>query len=88
MCYLNVDELQVRLVWIDCTSSSRIVQGTGSEGYADLYIFVWLLLYSCGESLTEMVPKHSSPQLINDVYTNVDPVLCQAVNLLPVAEWL
>jgi len=32
--------------------------------------------------------EHSSPQLTNDVYTNVDPVLRQAVSLLPVADWL
>lgn len=32
--------------------------------------------------------EHSSPQLTNDVYTNVDPVLRQAVSLLPVADWI
>lgn len=31
--------------------------------------------------------EHSSPRLTNDVYTNVDPVLRQAVELLPVQEW-
>jgi integrase len=39
-------------------------------------------------AVTQRLLEHSSPQLTNDVYTNVDPVLRQAVNLLPVAEWL
>jgi len=32
--------------------------------------------------------EHSSPQLTNDVYTNVDPVLRAAMRLLSGAEWL
>jgi len=32
--------------------------------------------------------EHSSPELTNDVYTNVEPVLRQAVNQLSVADWL
>jgi hypothetical protein len=32
--------------------------------------------------------EHSTPQLTNDVYTNVDPVLRQAISQLPVAEWV
>jgi len=32
--------------------------------------------------------EHSSPQPTNDVYTNVDPVLRQAVSQLPVSAWL
>jgi integrase len=39
-------------------------------------------------AVTQRLLEHSSPKLTNDVYTNVDPVLRQAVNLLPVAEWL
>jgi len=43
-----------------------------------------------GEStaVTQRLLEHSSPQLTNQVYTNVDPVLRQAINLLPVPEWL
>lgn len=37
---------------------------------------------------TQRLLEHSSPRLTNDVYTNVDPVLRQAISLLPVAEWL
>jgi len=39
-------------------------------------------------AVTQRLLEHSSPQLTNDVYTNVDPVLRQAVNLLPVTDWL
>jgi integrase len=39
-------------------------------------------------AVTQRLLEHSSPRLTNDVYTNVDPVLRQAINLLPVTEWL
>jgi len=39
-------------------------------------------------AVTQRLLEHSSPQLTNDVYTNIDPVLRQAINLLPVVEWL
>ena len=39
-------------------------------------------------AITQRLLEHSSPRLTNDVYTNVDPVLRQAINQLPVADWL
>jgi len=39
-------------------------------------------------AVTQRLLEHSSPQLTNVVYTNVDPVLRQAINLLPVRDWL
>lgn len=39
-------------------------------------------------AVTQRLLEHSSPRLTNDVYTNVDPVLRQAVSQLPVSEWL
>jgi len=39
-------------------------------------------------AVTQRLLEHSSPQLANDVYTNVDPVLRQAVDRLPVGDWL
>jgi integrase len=39
-------------------------------------------------AVTQRLLEHSTPQLTNQIYTNVDPVLRQAINLLPVAEWL
>ena len=32
--------------------------------------------------------EHSSPDLTNKVYTNVDPVLRQAINTMPARDWL
>ena len=32
--------------------------------------------------------EHSSPDLTNKVYTNVDPVLRQAIDTMPVSDWL
>jgi len=39
-------------------------------------------------AVTQKLLEHSSPDLTNKVYTNVDPVLRHAVELIPVAEWL
>jgi len=39
-------------------------------------------------AVTQRLLEHSSPQLTNDVYTDVDPVLRQAVELLPVWDWV
>ena len=41
-----------------------------------------------GRGSTQRLLEHSSPQLTNDVYTNIDPVLRQAMDQLPVADWL
>ncbi|MHC4741079.1 MAG: tyrosine-type recombinase/integrase [Planctomycetota bacterium] len=37
---------------------------------------------------TQRLLEHSTAQLTNQVYTNVDPVLREAVERLPVTEWL
>lgn len=39
-------------------------------------------------AVTQRLLEHSSPRLTNEVYTNVDSVLRQAVNQLPVADWV
>ena len=39
-------------------------------------------------AVTQRLLEHSTAQLTNDVYTNVDPVLRQAISQLPVSEWL
>jgi integrase len=39
-------------------------------------------------AVTQRLLEHSSPQLTNDIYTNVDPVLRQAINQLPVTDWV
>ncbi len=39
-------------------------------------------------AVTQRLLEHSSPNLTNRVYTNVDPVLRHAVEQLPVGDWL
>jgi integrase len=39
-------------------------------------------------AVTQRLLEHSSPQLTNDVYTNVDPVLREAISHLPVGDWI
>ena len=39
-------------------------------------------------AVTQRLLEHSSPNLTNKVYTNVDPVLRQAVERLPLGDWL
>jgi len=39
-------------------------------------------------AVAQRLLEHSSPNLTNKVYTNVDPVLRQSVNRLPVSQWL
>ena len=39
-------------------------------------------------AVTQRLLEHSSPNLTNKIYTNVDPVLRQSINLLPVRKWL
>jgi integrase len=39
-------------------------------------------------AVTQRLREHSSPQRINNVYTNVDPVLRQAIDQLPASDWV
>ena len=39
-------------------------------------------------AVTQKLLEHSSSNLTNRVYTNVDPVLRQSVELLPIQKWL
>jgi len=39
-------------------------------------------------AVTQKLLEHSSSDLTNKVYTNVDPVLRQAVDQIPVGDWL
>ena len=39
-------------------------------------------------AVTQKLLEHSSPNLTNKVYTNVDPVFRHAVEQLPVGDWL
>ncbi len=39
-------------------------------------------------AVTQRLLEHSSSTLTNKIYTNVDPVLRQSVNQLPIEQWL
>ena len=39
-------------------------------------------------AVTQRLLEHSSPNLTNKVYTNVDPVLRHAVEQIPISDWL
>ncbi len=39
-------------------------------------------------AVTQKLLEHSSSDLTNKVYTNVDPVLRHAVDQIPVSDWL
>ena len=39
-------------------------------------------------AVTQRLLEHSSSDLTNNVYTNVDPVLRHAVDQIPVSDWL
>lgn len=39
-------------------------------------------------AVTQRLLEHSSPTLTQKIYTNVDPVLRQSVNRLPIKQWL
>ncbi len=39
-------------------------------------------------AVTQRLLEHSSPTLTNKIYTNVDPVLRQSIDQLPVRQWL
>jgi len=39
-------------------------------------------------AVTQRLLEHSSPTLTNKIYTNIDPVLRQSIDQLPVRQWL
>jgi len=39
-------------------------------------------------AVVQKLLEHSSPDLTNKVYTNVDPVLRQAIDTIPASDWL
>jgi hypothetical protein len=47
-----------------------------------------LILIGLSTAVTQKLSGHSSPNLTNKVYTNVDPVLRHAVDQIPVDGWL
>ena len=83
------------LLFVDRFSPKKWARIRGKVGLPDLKFhdlrktFASLLAQrGVSTAVTQRLLEHSTPQLTNEVYTNVDPVLRQTINLLPVAEWL
>ena len=64
--------------------------GLGDFKFHDLRKTFGSVLAQKGVStaVVQRLLEHSSADLTNKVYTNVDPVLRQAVDLIPVGDWL
>ena len=70
----------------------RICRSAGLDNlkFHDLRKTFCYLLAQNGVStaVTQRLLEHSSPHLTNNIYTNVGPVPHQAIEQLPVGEWL
>ncbi|MFC1765714.1 tyrosine-type recombinase/integrase, partial [Planctomycetota bacterium] len=68
----------------------RKVIGVSDLRFHDLRKVFCSILAQNGIStaVTQRLLEHSSPDLTNKVYTNVDPVLRQAVDKIPADDWL
>ncbi len=82
-------------IFIDLFNQYRWTQmrqklGLGDFKFHDLHKTFGSVLAQKGVStaVTQRLLEHSSPDLTNKAYTNVDPVLRQAVDLIPTGEWL
>jgi integrase len=64
--------------------------GLGDFKFHDLRKTFGSVLAQNGVStaVTQKLLEHSSPDLTNKVYTNVDPVLRHAVDQIPAGDWL
>jgi len=72
-------------------NSIRTRAGLPDLRYQDLRVTFSSMLAEAGESTSvrQRLLEHSSPQITEDYYTKVqDPILRQAVNKLPVDQWL
>lgn len=70
----------------------KICEGAGLADlkFHDLRKTFASVLAQCGVStaVTQRLLEHSSSALTNKIYTNVDPVLRQSVDQLPIEQWL
>jgi integrase len=82
-------------IFVDCFKQYRWNKireklGLGDFKFHDLRKTFGSILAQNGVStaVTQKLLEHSSPDLTNKVYTNVDPVLRQAVDQIPAGDWL
>jgi len=92
ICGLDVSQEKLFRTKFNHRKWRRICQSAGLADlkFHDLRKTFCSLLAQNGIStaVTQRLLEHSSPNLTNKVYTNVDPVLRSAVEQLPVGEWL
>jgi integrase len=71
-------------------SKIRHKLGLGDFKFHDLRETFGSVLAQNGVStaVTQKLLEHSSPDLTNKIYTNVDPVLRHAVDQIPASDWL
>jgi integrase len=91
---LELDPKQDK-IFVDCFKQYRCNQirrnlGLGDFKFHDLRKTFGSVLAqnSVSTAVTQRLLEHSSADLTNKVYTNVDPVLRHAVDQMPVDEWL
>lgn len=92
VCSLDVGQEKLFITRLNLRKWHRICESAGLKDlkFHDLRKTFSSLLAQNGVStaVTQRLLEHSSPNLTNKVYTNVDPVLRQSVNLLPIEKWL
>jgi len=75
----------ILLLLVVCLIQTSVVAAPGDL----LQTFASVLAQSgVSTAVTQRLLEHSSSTLTNKIYTNVDPVLRQSVNQLPVEQWL
>jgi len=93
--YVSGLDSEQEKIFTDCFKQYRWNQirkklGLGDFKFHDLRKTFGSVLAQNGVStaVTQKLLEHSSPDLTNKVYMNVDPVLRQAVDLIPVGDWM
>ena len=92
ICSLDVGQEKLFKTKFNYRKWRRICKNAGLDDlkFHDLRKTFCSLLAQNGVStaVTQKLLEHSSPYLTNKVYTNVDPVLRQSIDQLPVGQWL
>jgi integrase len=92
VCRLDVGQENLFKIKFNYRKWRRICKKAGLDDlkFHDLRKTFCSLLAQNGVStaVTQRLLEHSSPNLTNKIYTNVDPILRHAVEQLPVGDWL
>jgi len=93
--YISGLDPEQDIIFVDCFKQYRWDNirkklGLGGFKFHDLRKTFGSVLAQNGvfTAVTQKLLEHSSPNLTNKVYTNVDPVLRHAVDQIPVGDWL